>query len=129
VDFCLDALERALGWGRPEIFNSDQGSQFTSEKFTGVLAQRGVAISMNGRGLSVHALVPVPLVLHTIGGRMAAVRVRHPHSCAQINKTKALSTSRESFPGTTREQAVEALHGLDRDEKEVTPVPDHRKAL
>jgi putative transposase len=50
VDFCLDALERALRWGRPEIFNSDQGSQFTSEKFTGVLTQRGVAISMDGRG-------------------------------------------------------------------------------
>jgi putative transposase len=43
LDFCLDALERALPWGRPEIFNSDQGSQFTSEKFTSVLAQRGVA--------------------------------------------------------------------------------------
>ena len=41
---------RALRWGRPEIFNSDQGSQFTSQKFTGVLAQRGVAISMDGRG-------------------------------------------------------------------------------
>jgi putative transposase len=50
VDFCLDALQRALRWGRPEIFNSDQGSQFTCEKFTGVLAQRGVAISMDGRG-------------------------------------------------------------------------------
>ncbi len=50
VDFCMEALERALRWGRPEIFNSDQGSQFTSEKFTGVLAQRGVAISMDGRG-------------------------------------------------------------------------------
>lgn len=50
VDFCLEALERALRWGRPEIFNSDQGSQFTSEKFTSVLARRGVAISMDGRG-------------------------------------------------------------------------------
>jgi len=50
LDFCLEALERALRWGRPEIFNSDQGSQFTSQKFTGVLAQRGVAISMDGRG-------------------------------------------------------------------------------
>lgn len=50
VDFCLDALERALRRGRPEIFNSDQGSQFTSDKFTGVLAKRGVAISMDGRG-------------------------------------------------------------------------------
>lgn len=50
VDFCLEALDRALRWGRPEIFNSDQGSQFTSEEFTGVLARRGVAISMDGRG-------------------------------------------------------------------------------
>ena len=36
--------------GRPEIFNSDQGSQFTSEKFTGELQRRGIAISMDGRG-------------------------------------------------------------------------------
>jgi putative transposase len=50
MDFCLEALERALRWGRPEIFNSDQGSQFTSDKFTGILAKRGVAISMDGRG-------------------------------------------------------------------------------
>ena len=50
VDFCIEALKRALRRGRPEIFNSDQGSQFTSEKFTGMLAQRGVVISMDGRG-------------------------------------------------------------------------------
>jgi putative transposase len=50
VDFCLEALRRALDRGRPEIFNSDQGSQFTSDKFTGILAKRGVAISMDGRG-------------------------------------------------------------------------------
>ena len=49
-DFCLEALGRALRWGRPEVFNSDQGSQFTSEKFTNVLARRGVAISRDGRG-------------------------------------------------------------------------------
>ena len=41
VDFCIEALKRALRRGRPEIFNSDQGSQFTSEKFTGELARRG----------------------------------------------------------------------------------------
>ena len=50
VPFCIEAVERALRWGRPEIFNSDQGSQFTSEKFTGVLEGRGVAVSMDGRG-------------------------------------------------------------------------------
>ena len=50
VPFCIEALEKALRWGRPEIFNSDQGSQFTSDRFTAVLAKRGVAISMDGRG-------------------------------------------------------------------------------
>jgi putative transposase len=50
LDFCVEALTRALLRGRPEIFNSDQGSQFTSEKFTGELKTRGIAISMDGRG-------------------------------------------------------------------------------
>lgn len=48
--FCVEALRRALAIGRPEIFNSDQGSQFTSEAFTGILQDAGVAISMDGRG-------------------------------------------------------------------------------
>jgi putative transposase len=46
--FCVEALRRALGLGVPEIFNSDQGSQFTSEAFTGVLRSAGVRISMDG---------------------------------------------------------------------------------
>jgi putative transposase len=50
LDFCVDALKCALRRGRPEIFNSDQGSQFTSEKFTDELAARQIAISMDGRG-------------------------------------------------------------------------------
>lgn len=50
VDFCVEALKRALRRGKPDIFNSDQGSQFTSEKFSGELAARGIAISMDGRG-------------------------------------------------------------------------------
>ncbi len=51
VSFCLDALQEALGrFGRPEIFNTDQGSQFTSAAFTGALASAGVRISMDGRG-------------------------------------------------------------------------------
>jgi putative transposase len=49
--FCAEALEEALArYGRPEIFNSDQGSQFTSHAFTKVLIDAGVAISMDGRG-------------------------------------------------------------------------------
>ena len=49
--FCVEALEEALGkHGKPEIFNSDQGSQFTSEAFTGVLEKNRIAISMDGKG-------------------------------------------------------------------------------
>jgi putative transposase len=48
--FCVEALEEALSWQRPEIFNSDQGVQFTSCAFTSVLEEVGVAISMDGRG-------------------------------------------------------------------------------
>ena len=51
ADFCIEALEEALAKrGKPDIFNSDQGSQFTSVDFTGVLLKHGVAISMDGRG-------------------------------------------------------------------------------
>ena len=51
VEFCLEVLEEALArFARPEIFNTDQGSQFTSPRFTGVLQAAGVRISMDGRG-------------------------------------------------------------------------------
>jgi len=50
LDFCLKTLKQALRQAKPEIFNSDQGSQFTSEKFTGLLEENEVAISMDGRG-------------------------------------------------------------------------------
>jgi putative transposase len=50
-DFCVDALEEALrGYGTPEIFNTDQGAQFTSEDFTEGLQDRGIRISMDGKG-------------------------------------------------------------------------------
>jgi putative transposase len=50
TSFCVAAVEEALSTGRPEIFNTDQGSQFTDSDFTGVLRDHGVAISMDGRG-------------------------------------------------------------------------------
>jgi len=51
VDFCLEAVEEAMArHGKPDIFNTDQGSQFTSVAFTGVLADNGIAISMDGSG-------------------------------------------------------------------------------
>jgi len=51
AEFCIEALQEALAkHGKPEIFNSDQGSQFTSADFTSVLLKNGIAISMDGKG-------------------------------------------------------------------------------
>lgn len=51
TSFCLRALERAFEkYGKPDIFNTDQGSQFTSKAFTGKLKEKGIRISMNGKG-------------------------------------------------------------------------------
>jgi len=51
TDFCVEALEEALtGYGTPEIFNTDQGAQFTAEDFTAALLAKGVRVSMDGKG-------------------------------------------------------------------------------
>lgn len=51
ASFCVDCLQEAIThFGKPDIFNSDQGSQFTSDAFTGVLIENGITISMDGRG-------------------------------------------------------------------------------
>lgn len=51
VDFCVEALEEAVEkYGKPEIMNTDQGSQFTSTRFTGLLETEGIKISMDGKG-------------------------------------------------------------------------------
>ena len=50
TSFCFEALEQSWQWGQPEIFNSDQGSQYTSIKFTNVLKSQKIQISQDGRG-------------------------------------------------------------------------------
>ena len=50
ADFCVEALRDALGNGRPRIFNTDQGAQFTSGAFTGLLEANGIEVSMDGKG-------------------------------------------------------------------------------
>jgi putative transposase len=58
VGFCLEALEEALASGsHPEIFNSDQGSQFTSDDFTGMLLKHGIRISMDGKGRALDNII------------------------------------------------------------------------
>ena len=55
--FCVDVLEQAIAkHGKPEIFNTDQGSQFTGAAFTGVLASNSIAISMDGKGASMRSI-------------------------------------------------------------------------
>ncbi len=50
TDFCIRTLENAMKTSKPEIFNSDQGFQFTSNDFTGILEKEGIRISMDGKG-------------------------------------------------------------------------------
>jgi putative transposase len=50
VLWCLEALEQAVRWGRPEVFNTDHGAQLTSQELTARRPQGGVRISMDGRG-------------------------------------------------------------------------------
>jgi putative transposase len=51
VHFCLEAMEEAIArYGKPEIVNTDQGSQFTSQAFTGLFKEQGIQISMDGKG-------------------------------------------------------------------------------
>ena len=50
VAFCVNALEEALSKGKPKIFNTNQGSQFTSPASTGTLLERGIQVSMDGKG-------------------------------------------------------------------------------
>ena len=50
ADFCVEALEEALGKAKPEVFNTDQGSQFTSDAFTNTLLEQGIQVSMDGKG-------------------------------------------------------------------------------
>ena len=79
ADFCIDAVEEALAkHGTPEIFNTDQGSQFTSTEFIKVLASREIKISMDGkRGLARQRLRRAPLADNQIrGGLPAGLRQR-----------------------------------------------------
>jgi putative transposase len=100
ADFCVEALEEALArYGKPEIFNTDQGSQFTSQAFTSVLLREEIAISMDGRGawrdnvvverlwrsvkyeeVYLHAYGTVSEARASIGRYLGFYNARRPHS-------------------------------------------------
>jgi len=100
ADFCVDALEEAITrYGKPEIFNTDQGSQFTAAEFIGVLKRHEIRISMDGRGawrdnvfverlwrsvkyeeVYLHAYDSVSAAKAGIGKYLAFFNTRRPHS-------------------------------------------------
>ena len=100
ASFCIDAVEAALTqYGSPQIFNTDQGSQFTSAEFTGLLTSNGIEISMDGKGawrdnvfverfwrtikyeeVYLHAYDSVAEARQSIGRYLAFYNARRPHT-------------------------------------------------
>ena len=114
VSFCLDALDEALSrYGKPEIFNTGQGSQFTSEAFTGHLKKEGIAISMDGKGrwcdnvfmerfwrsiqyeeVYLHAYESVSEARSRIGRYIQFFNNRRPHSSLQAQTPDQVYSNR-----------------------------------
>jgi putative transposase len=131
VSFCVSALEEAMArFGRPEIFNTDQGSQFTSAAFTGTLAAAGIHISMDGRGRWMdnvfierlwRSLKHEDIYLKGyadghearagIGAWIAFYNTRRPHQ-ALANRTP-MAVWREGVTGALGETAVDMTLRLD----------------
>jgi putative transposase len=131
VSFCISALEEALArFGRPDIFNTDQGSQFTSAAFTGTLAASGIRISMDGRGRWMDNVFIERLwrslkyedvylkgyadgreARAGIGAWIAFYNTRRPHQ-ALANRTP-LAVWREGVTGALGETAVDMTLRLD----------------
>ena len=100
ASFCIDAVEEALAkYGCPQIFNTDQGSQFTSAEFTSVLISNGISISMDGKGawrdnvfverfwrtikyeeVYLHAYESIGEARQSIGRYLAFYNARRPHT-------------------------------------------------
>jgi putative transposase len=131
VSFCVSALEEALArFGKPEIFNTDQGSQFTSTAFTGTLMKAGVAISMDGRGRWMDNVFIERLwrsVKHEdiylkgyadgceakagIGQWFAFYNTRRPH--AALSNRTPMAVWRDGVTGALSESAVDMTLRLD----------------
>jgi len=100
TDFCIEAVQEAMNkYGKPEIFNTDQGCQFTSLEFTGLLKENGIQISMDGKGcwrdnvfverlwksikydeVYLHAYDSVSAAKHGLARYLAFYNQRRPHS-------------------------------------------------
>ena len=124
--FCVEALEQALRHGPPEISNTDQGSQFTSESYTGLLARHGVRISMDGRGRAfdnimierlwwsvkyehvyLHEPPTVPVLVDGLGSYFQRYNTRRPHQALDYRTPEAVYLGGAA---TRRENARRADH-------------------
>ncbi len=109
--FCVEALDEALTrHGTPEIFNTDQGSQFTGFAFTGRLREAGVRISMDGRGrLPGQRLHRAAVAFAQIRGRLSARAHRRLRSPTRHRRMDRLLQHREAALGARRKNASRSL--------------------
>ena len=115
VSFCVESLEAALAkYGQPEIFNSDQGVQFTSEAFTAVLLKRGIAISMDGKGRCIdnvfverlwRSLKYEDIYLHVYGSAAEALRGINLYF-EYFNESRRHSSLGKAFPMTVYRNSI-----------------------
>jgi len=111
--FCVEALEEALaGYGRPEIFNTDQGAQFTSLAFTEVLTKAGIAISMDGRG-SWRDNVFVERLWRTVKYEEVYLRAYDSVSDARILIGRYLTFYNGRRPHSRLDTTIKSLQGFD----------------
>ena len=87
VGFCIEALEEALArYGRPDIVNTDQGSQFTSASFTSILIRNGIAISMDGKGAWRQRFCRAGLALGEVRGGVSP-SLRHGFRSSHLDRS------------------------------------------
>ena len=101
TEFCIDALREALQrYGSPDIFNTDQGAQFTSDAFTGVLKKHRVAISMDGKGRFLDNIFTSETVALREVRRGLPARVRRPERCPRwYRPLSQILQRRQTAPG------------------------------
>ncbi len=121
VEFCMEALEEALSHGRPEIFNTDQGAQFTSQEFTGRLLKESIQISMDGKGRAIDNVMVERLLWNgeVRGDLPQVVRVRSRLSC-RIEGVLPLLHTRPSPPGLGNRDTLGSLPN-----RSLRPTRDH----
>jgi hypothetical protein len=109
ADFCVEALEEALArYGSPEIFNTDQGSQFTSDDFTGTLKRHGVTISMDGKSLPSRKRGAGAWTTSSSSGCGAASNTRRSTSMPMHRRPKPRPPSALGSASTTRSASTRA---------------------